>query len=97
MNIEELTKPLSIDEIDFRIQSINRGGYATILAYKDARVDINRLNKAVGQGNWQRKHEMIGDRLYCSIGIFNGRDSRIRKRRRVRQAIHSNAPHSTLA
>jgi len=74
MNIEELTKPLSIDEIDFRIQSINRGGYATILAYKDARVDINRLNKAVGQGNWQRKHEMIGDRLYCSIGIFNGRD-----------------------
>lgn len=70
-NIEDLTKPLTIDEIDFRVQSINKGGYATILAYKDARVDINRLNKAFGQGKWQRKHELIGDRLYCSVGIFD--------------------------
>lgn len=68
---EELAAPLTIDQIDFRIQSINRGGYATILAYKDARVDINRLNRVFGVGHWQRKHELIGDRLYCSIGIWN--------------------------
>lgn len=71
MDIEALKKPLSINEIDFRIQSINKGGYATILAYKDARVDMHRLNDVFGVGYWQRKHEMIGDRLYCSIGIFN--------------------------
>lgn len=69
--LEELTKPLPIEQIDFRIQSINKGGYATILAYKDARVDINRLNKVFGQGKWQRKHEEIGGRLYCSVGIWD--------------------------
>lgn len=71
MNIDELQKPLTIDEIDFRVQSINNGGYATILAYKDARVDMNRLNKVFGVGFWQRKHEIINGRLYCSVGIWN--------------------------
>lgn len=68
---EILHAPLSIDEIEFRVQSINNGGYATILAYKDARVDMNRLNKAFGVGGWQRKHEDIHGRLYCSVGIWN--------------------------
>jgi len=66
-----LSAPLTIDQIDFRVQSINKGGYATILAYKDARVDMNRLNSVYGVGNWQRKHEMIGTNLYCSVGIWN--------------------------
>lgn len=67
----KLNDPLTIDQIDFRIQSINRGGYATILAYKDARVDMNRLNEVYGVGNWQRKHELINGRLFCSVGIWN--------------------------
>lgn len=71
MDIKALTKPLSIDQIDFRVQSINKGGYATILAYKDARVDMHRLNTCVGVGYWQRKHEVIDGNLYCSIGIYN--------------------------
>lgn len=69
--IEILTKPLAISEINFRVQSINNGGYCTLLAYKDARVDINRLNAAFGQHGWQRKHEIIGGELYCSVGIWN--------------------------
>ena len=40
MNLADLSTPLEIHQIDFRVQSINRGGYATILAYKDARVDM---------------------------------------------------------
>ena len=40
MKIEDLGKPLRIDQIDFRVQSINKGGFATILVYKDARVDM---------------------------------------------------------
>jgi len=67
---KELSKPLSIDQVDFRVQSINKGGYATILAYKDARVDMHRLNEVFGPGRWQRKHELINGRLFCSVGIW---------------------------
>jgi len=56
MDIKKLSEPLSIDQIDFRVQSINKGGYATILAYKDARVDMQRLDDAVGPLNWKREH-----------------------------------------
>ena len=63
--------PLSIDEIDFRIQSINKGGYATILAYKDARADMKRLDERFGIFGWQKKYELINGNLYCSIGILD--------------------------
>lgn len=69
--IKELSKPIDSKNIDFRIQSINKGNYATILAYKDARVDMNRLDKVVGPLNWQRRHVIIDGRLYCEIGIYN--------------------------
>ena len=67
----KLNTPLRIDEVDFRIQSINKGGYATILAYKSARVDYHRLNAVYGAGNWQRRHESIDGRLYCSVGVWH--------------------------
>lgn len=66
---QELTRPLGIDEIEFRIQSINKGGYATILAYKDARVDINRLNSVIGHMNWQRQHTR--DNHNCIVSIWD--------------------------
>ncbi len=31
MNLKELSRPLDISDIDFRVQSINAKGYATIL------------------------------------------------------------------
>lgn len=71
MNIKDLQRPLTHEEIDFRIQSINGAGYATILAYKDARADMNRLDEVFGVLGWQRKHEVIDGRLYCSVGVFN--------------------------
>ena len=71
MNFNELSRPLDISDIDFRVQSINNGGYATILAYKDARVDMARLDAAVGPLGWQRQHELISGNLYCHVGIFN--------------------------
>lgn len=67
----KLNTPLTIEEIYFRVQSINKGGYATILAYKDARVDMNRLDAVYGIGYWQRKHEVINGKEFCSIGIWN--------------------------
>lgn len=67
----KINTPLKIEEIDFRVQSINKGGYATILAYKDARVDMNRLDEVYGTLNWQKKYELINNHLFCSVGIFN--------------------------
>lgn len=67
----KINEPLSIEEIDFRVQSINKGGYATILAYKDARVDMNRLDAVYGVGFWQKKYDVINDNLFCSVGIWN--------------------------
>lgn len=71
MDLNELTRPLDISDIDFRVQSINNGGYATILAYKDARVDMARLDSAVGALGWQRKHEFINGKLFCHVGILS--------------------------
>lgn len=67
----QLNTPLSINEIEFRIQSINKGGYATILAYKNARADMNRLDAVYGVEGWQRKHEVINNKEFCSVGIWS--------------------------
>lgn len=70
MNIEKLSEPLSADQIEFRIQSINRGGYATMLAYKDARVDMQRLDKVIGPLNWKREH--LSNNHNCIVSIWCG-------------------------
>jgi len=69
LKIGELSKHLDIRDIDFRIQSINKGGYATILAYKDARVDINRLNAVCGPLGWQRSHSR--DNHNCTVSVWD--------------------------
>ena len=71
MNLEKLNEPLTIEDIDFRVQSISAKGYATILAYKSARIDMQRLDQAVGPLNWQRKHELIDGKLFCHVGLYN--------------------------
>lgn len=71
MSWQDLGEPLGIDQIDFRVQSISKSGWATILAYKDARVDMDRLDAVVGRGKWQRKHDIIDGQLYCSVGLYN--------------------------
>lgn len=67
MNIADLAKPLEISQIDFRVQSINKGGYATILAYKDARVDMERLDEVVGPLNWKREHTRENHNCVVSV------------------------------
>ena len=69
----KLNTPLTINEIDFRVQSINKGGYATILAYKDARVDMNRLDAVYGVDGWQKKYDLIDGKLFCSVGVYSER------------------------
>lgn len=67
MNIKDLSKPLDIGDVDFRVQSINSGGYATILAYKNARVDQQRLDDVVGPLGWKREHNNGNHNCIVSI------------------------------
>ena len=69
MNLSKLSEPLPIESIDFRVQSINKGGYATILAYKDARVDMQRLDDVCGVLNWKREHKR--DNKNCVVSIYD--------------------------
>jgi hypothetical protein len=69
MDIKKLREPLTIDDIEFRVQSINKGGYATILAYKNARVDQNRLDDVCGALNWKREHS--NGNANCTVSIWN--------------------------
>lgn len=68
-------RELKASEIDCRIQSIgqNKTGAVgtTILLYKDARVDMNILDKTVGAMNWQREHFVVNGNLYCTISIWD--------------------------
>lgn len=45
--------------------------YATLLIYKDARVDQRLLDETVGPMNWQRSHEVIDGRLYCTVSVWD--------------------------
>ena len=68
-NLSLLNQPVNAQDIDFRVQSINKGGYATILAYKDARYDMRILDEVAGVGLWQKDYKVIDGNLYCGIGI----------------------------
>ena len=59
-------RTLKCNEIEVRVGSGN-----TLLLYKDARVDMALLDEVVGVGNWQREHKILGNDIYCKVGIFN--------------------------
>ena len=61
---------LRADEIECRVATVKDNGFSLLL-YKNARVDMLLLDEAYGEMGWQRKHELIGDRLYCTISVFN--------------------------
>lgn len=67
---------LKANEIECRVQQV-RQSYdkqsveAVLLLYKDARCDMKYLDKLYGVTGWQRKHSLIGDRLYCTVEIWD--------------------------
>lgn len=69
MKLEKLRQPLQSHQIDFRVQSINKGQYVTILAYKNARVDMERLDDVCGALNWKREHTR--DNHNCIVSIYD--------------------------
>ena len=63
-------RTLKESEIDVRVASISDKGLSLLL-YKDARCDMNILDETVGAFNWQREHNVIDGRLYCTVSIFD--------------------------
>jgi hypothetical protein len=61
---------LNASEIECRVGTINGKGLSLLL-YKDARVDMKMLDEIYGVNNWQRKHEVIGGNLYCTVSVWD--------------------------
>ena len=70
----QLNTPLTQQYIDFKAKQVIKGKdsyFAQILAYKDARVDMDRLDAVCGVGHWQNefKRDSKGI-LQGGIGVF---------------------------
>lgn len=61
-------RTLKPDEIDVRVGTINEKG-ATLLLYKDARVDMQLLDEAGVK--WKRSHELINGNLFCTVSVYD--------------------------
>ena len=59
---------LKADEIDVRVSQI-QSNWATLLLYKDARVDMDILDETVGCMNWKREH--LRDNANCIVSIYD--------------------------
>lgn len=64
---------LDADEIEVRV---GQGGnqkspdWCSLLLYKDARCDMRRLDEKFGIYGWKRKHELIGQNLFCTVSVY---------------------------
>lgn len=61
---------LRADEIECRVASISEKG-ASLLLFKDARVDLKVLDETFGTFGWQRTHQTIDGNLYCTISLWD--------------------------
>ena len=61
---------LRADEIEVRVNQVYED-YATLLLYKNARCDQERLDAKYGPLGWQKSYQMIGDKLYCIVSVKN--------------------------
>lgn len=63
-------RALKAEEIDVRVGQVG-DGYATLLLYKDARVDRQILDETYGQFGWQCDYKEIKGNMYCGIGVWD--------------------------
>lgn len=68
---QKLECPFKPSQVSWRIGRKSKDGKkAALLAYIDARDVMERLDKAVGPGNWQNRYTLAADGLLiCEIGI----------------------------
>ena len=76
---DEIKFPLlKASDIDVRIDDLREMNYnnssyvkCRLLLYKNARVDMKYLDAMFGPMNWQRKHTLINNELFCSIEVWD--------------------------
>lgn len=61
-------RALRPDEIECRVQQVLKNG-VLILLYKDARCDMAVLDETFTPFGWQRHHELINGKEFCSVSI----------------------------
>lgn len=75
MNETKQIPLLKANDIECRVQQVKKGYCgeveATILLYKDARCDMKYLDLLFGMFGWKREHTLKGDRLYCTVSIYD--------------------------
>jgi hypothetical protein len=65
---KKLQEPLQGSDLILRVGH-QVGSWCTLMVYKDARVDMTRLDEVVGAENWQRRHYSEKNTLFCSVGV----------------------------
>lgn len=63
-------RKLKATEIDARVATVNQRG-CSLLLYKDARVDQKLLDETFGVFGWKRSHQLLGERLYCTVEVWD--------------------------
>lgn len=64
-------RKLHADEIECRVAQVSKTGSISLLLYKNARCDMNLLDEVFGVTGWQRSHEVIDGRLYCTVSVYD--------------------------
>ena len=67
--------PLLIaQDVELRVAQVVKtksGVYAVLLVYKNARIDMKILDDVFGAMNWDRKHDTIDGKLFCTVSIWD--------------------------
>lgn len=78
--MDTIIRRLRADEVELRAAQCgmtrSNKPYATLLIYKDARVDQRILDETFGSMNWERKHEVIDGNLYCTVSVWDAEKGR---------------------
>ena len=61
---------LKANEIECRVGTFKPTGM-TLLLYKDARADMKILDETFGFDGWERKHELIDGKLFCTVRVWS--------------------------
>ena len=63
-------RTLKASEIECRIGSVKSNGMSLLL-YKDARADMKILDEVFGFDGWERSHEVIDGKLFCTVRVWS--------------------------
>lgn len=61
---------LKASEVEVRVGMCKEKG-ASLLLYKNARVDMQIMDENFGAMNWKREHKVVNGNNYCSVSVYN--------------------------